>query len=306
MKGPKHDFEPEELAMSEALAWAKRQPTCPTAARIQAYAARALPDDQIEQLARHFGTCSSCRLLAEDFARLERPEPDDASIEKLWQRLRPSSSGAQSKPVIERRRISWAWLMAPVAAAALIVFAVRAPGPRPPGPIAAARPHAPPAPAYDLKRIAPVEPAPIVLPMENLLTWRGAESIGAKRDKRDATSAFVAYQKGDYIEAARQFGSLAASDPRDYQAAFYCGVAQLLSDHPAEAVATLERAKSLGGAAERIEAQWYLGLALVRAGQLTEGRGQLEPLCSGGAGHAQDACLVLRRLASPAAAPSRP
>jgi hypothetical protein len=303
MKGPKHDFEPEELAMSAEFAGAKRQPTCPTPARIQAYAARALPDDQVEQLARHICSCSSCRLLAEDFARWERPEPDDASVEKLWQRIRPASSGAPSKPAIERRRVPWAWLMAPAAAAALLVFAVRAPGPRPPGPIAAARLDAPAAPVYDLKRIAPVEPAPIVLPIEDLLTWRGAESSAGKRN---LTSAFVAYQKGDYIEAARQFGSLAASDPRDCQAAFYQGVAQLLAERPAEAVASLERAKSLGDAVERIEAQWYLGLALVRTGQITEGRAQLEPLCSGGAGHAQDACLVLRRLAFPAAAPSRP
>jgi hypothetical protein len=292
MSGKKHDFEPEELAMIEDLGLAQAPSGCPTPARIQAYAIHALPDEQIDRITRHLADCPLCRLLADDFSKLERPDPDPDSVEKLWRRMQPAMRDVQPKPPARRRWSRLTWALAPMAAAALLVFTVRAPAPRPTISAVAAR--------QDLKRVVPIEPAPVVVAIEDLLTWRGAETNAAKPD---LAAAFIAYRQGNYVEAARRFGALASRDPRNYQAAFYHGVALLLADRPAEAVAPLERAKTFGGAAESSDAQWYLGLALIHAGELDRGRRQLDELCLSGAGRAADACLVLRRAALLEAAP---
>jgi hypothetical protein len=286
--------------MFEALSRAEGQSMCPSPAHVQAYAVHALPGDQVEQLDRHFADCPSCRLMAEDFARLDPPKLDDKLVEKLWQRLRPALSTEHPKPVMRKRWTTLAWALAPVAAAVLLVFALRSPISRPHGIVTTPRIEAPAALQYDLKQIAPVQPAPVAIPLDDLLTWRSGE---ADSGRRGLISAFAAYQKGAYVEAARKFAGVAASDPGNYQAAFYGGVALLVADRPREAVAALERAESLGGPAERDETQWYLGLALVHAGELTRGRELLDGLCAAKGAHAPDACQILRRLAPAAAAP---
>lgn len=292
MNGPKPDFEPEELAMIEELGMTRVPADCPTPARLQAYAIHALPDDQIDQVTRHLAECPLCRLLAEDFARMECPDPEPEAVDKLWRRMQPALCELRAKPAKPRWWARVTWAMAPVAAAALLVLAAHSPVPRRRVPIAVS--------LGDYQRAAPVEPAPIVVALEELLTWRGATPGAAQSE---TVSAFAAYQRGDYAEATRLFGALASRDPRRHRAAFYQGVALLLAGRAAEAIAPLDRAKSLGGAAERSDAQWYLALARVHAGDPAQGRRELDELCLSGAGHAWEACQVLRRLALLEAAP---
>ncbi len=287
MNGPKPDFEPEELAMIEELGLTRAPADCPTPARLQAFAIHALPDDQIDRLARHLAECPLCRLLTEDYARMERPDPEPEAVDKLWRRMQPALLEARPKPHWPRWWTRIAWAMAPVAAAALLVLAAHSPALRLPTPVAVS--------ILDYQQAAPVKPAPIVVALEELLTWRGAETGTAQSE---AAAAFGAYQRGDYVEAARLFGAMASQDSRKYRAVFYQGVALLLADRPSEAIAPLERAKLFGETGERSEAQWYLGLARVHAGDPAQGRHELDELCLSGTGHAQDACQVLRRLAS--------
>ena len=117
MSGPRDDFEPEELAMFEQLSRAEGQSMCPSPARVQAYSVHALPGDQVEQLNRHFADCTSCRLMAEDFAELEQPKPGSKPVEKLWQRIRPALSTQHPEPVRRKRWTTLAWALAPSLAA---------------------------------------------------------------------------------------------------------------------------------------------------------------------------------------------
>ncbi|MGA2324932.1 MAG: tetratricopeptide repeat protein [Bryobacteraceae bacterium] len=312
MSGRIHDLDPDEIGFLDELAGSaprtERPPAvCPSPARLQAFSAGALPEEQKQAMDLHLTGCAACRRLVQDLAQWPGPAPEPRDVDTLWRRLQ------QQLPKQHRRWAPWrtwtyrTWL--PVAAAAamsllltvnlLPVLSSTVAPPRP-------RMASIASPAYDLWAIAAVEKPPLRLPLDGLLLWRGSGQPSPPASTREIAAALAPYEKGDFREAADRLAPLASRYPEIFEVAFYRGVCLLLTGRPEDAVAPLAQARTLGDPAQREEASWYLSLAHLRAGTVRQARPHLEQLCSGGALHSASACLALRQLASPAfASPQR-
>ena len=312
MSGRIHDPDPDDIEFLNELAGsaprAERPPVvCPSPARLQAFSAGALPEEQKQALDLHLTGCAACRRLVEDLAQWPAPAPEPREVDTLWRRLQ------QQLPKKRRRWALWrtwtyrTWLPVAVAGAASLLLAVNvlrilSSSVAPPRPQMASVAS----PAYDLPAIAAVEKPPLRLPLDGLLLWRGAGQPSPPASTRELAAALAPYEKGDFREAATRLAPLASRYPEIFEVAFYRGVCLLLTGRPEGAVAPLAQARTLGDPAQREEASWYLSLAHLRAGTVRQARPLLERLCSGGGPHSASGCLALRQLASPAfASPQR-
>jgi hypothetical protein len=312
MSGRIHDLDPDEIEFLDELAGSSpgtERPSvvCPSPARLQAFSAGALPEEQKQALDLHMTGCAACRGLVQDLAQWPASAPEPRDVDTLWRRLQ------QQLPKNQRRWALWrtwtyrTWLPVAAAAAASLLLAVNLLQILPSS-VAPPRPRmaSVASPAYDLRAIAAVEKPPLRLPLEGLLLWRGSGQSSPPASTREIAAALAPYKKGDFREAANRLAPLASRYPEIFEVAFYRGVSLLLTGRPEDAVAPLAQARTLGDPAQREEASWYLSLAHLRAGTVGQARPHLEQLCSGGAPHSASACLVLRQLASPAfASPQR-
>jgi hypothetical protein len=249
------DFDADEIRFLNEFSAGRTPPLqCPSPARLQAFSAGALPEEQRQAIERHLSGCSACRLLVQELAQWGAPPPGKREVRALRHRI------ASRAPELRRKRTRWywAWLAAPAAAAAAVVLVLSLvrppaiPGPQPPR-------------LTSVTGFPAVEKAPVRLPASALLLWRGAGESAAPAEMRELVAALMPYQKDDYREAARLLAPLAGRYPRSFEAAFYLGVSLLMLERPAEATAPLERARALGDARQREEASRYLSLAMVRA-----------------------------------------
>ncbi len=262
---------------------------CPHPARLQAYAAGALPDDQMGEMRLHLAVCGACRALQEQFTQAE-PEPAGREeVESLWRRIEPEVKAARES---RRRPRSWrmlAWVTVPAVATLLLLVAPwRRPGVDAPP---AAAPAVAPAP--DLTLLARLEPAPVELPLEDLLVTRSTGGIGLTPE---LTAAFQAYQKGDYRQAAIGFGAVARKGSVRFEVHFYHGVSLLLSGQPAEAVAALEKARAVAPAAQAPRVQWYLAQAHLKLADAQAASTELDALCRAQGAYGHDACQLLEQV----------
>jgi hypothetical protein len=263
--------------------------SCPHPARLQAYTVGALPDEQMDELREHLAACRGCRALEEGFASAEAASADGAEVEALWRRLEPEVEAARERERrAQSRRRLW-WTAVPAGALALAMLAVVLP--RRQSGVPAPAPPAVSAP--DVTLLARLDPAPVELPLEELLVTRGVGRAGLSPEM---TAAFQAYQRGDYAAAARRFGEVAQKGGRRFEAPFYFGVSLLLSDRAGEALAPLRVARTLGDAGQAARAQWYLAQAHLKRNNAAGARAELDPLCRGGGERAADACKLIERL----------
>jgi hypothetical protein len=268
--------------------------SCPHPARLQAYTAGALPDDQADAMRVHVAACDDCRRLARTFAGCEPDAAEPAAVEALWSRISPRVEAV--RPAKSRsRRLLLAWAAAPVAAAAAFLVLFVSP---PKTPLVMLVPPAPPAaPSVDLAMLARFEPPPVELPLEDLLVTRGA---GVPGIPPGLTAAFQVYQKGDFAGAAQRFAALERQGIARYEVFLYQGVSLLAAGRPAEAVPALRRASGAAAGERRPQAQWYLAVALLRQNEVTAAREQLQSVCESGHAQAAEACGVLRGIAGEA------
>lgn len=105
--------------------------------------------------------------------------------------------------------------------------------------------------------------------------------------------AFEWYDKGDYDKASAAFGDLYKHSQRA-QDLFYQAVALMASGHHAEAIPLLEQQKKDGSFFEA--AQWYLGLAYLKDGQVSKAKTHLEKVRDSGGFLSPQAVKLLDEL----------
>jgi predicted Zn-dependent protease len=137
---------------------------------------------------------------------------------------------------------------------------------------------------------------PNIPPGDVDLTVRGAattpvsieEQIGSALDKAD---------KGDLAAASSDLQAVAKKNPASRIAALALGAVQLRASQNAEAIGTLERARTLrGDAATADEAGWFLGIALVRTAQPDRARAVLEEVCRHAGPRSATACAGVAEI----------
>jgi hypothetical protein len=312
MSGRIHDLDPDEIGFLDELSGSaprteRPSVVCPSPARLQAFSAGALPEEQKQAMDLHLTGCAACRRLVQDLAQWPAPAPEPPDMDSLWRRLEEQLPKKHRRWALWRTWTYRTWLPVAAAAAASLLLAVNLLQ-MPFSSVAPPRPQmaSVASPAYDLRAIAAVDKPPLRLPLDGLLLWRGSGQPSPPASTREIAVALAPYEKGDFREAANRLAPLASRYPEIFEVAFYRGVSLLLSERPEDAAAPLAQARTLGDPAQREEASWYLALAHLRAGSVRQARPYLEQLCSGGALHSAPACLVLRQLASPAfASPQR-
>jgi len=124
------------------------------------------------------------------------------------------------------------------------------------------------------------------------LTWRGASEGGGFAT--DIAPALDAFRADRFDEAERVLRVLAPRYPTSVEIPFYQGVSLLFLDRPADAIGPLRRAARLADALFAADAAWYLGVALQRAGHVTEARTRFAALCRGAGVYARRACEEAR------------
>lgn len=116
----------------------------------------------------------------------------------------------------------------------------------------------------------------------------------------DATALFNRaiknYENGNYGIAAQQFEGVVRLQPDNSSAYFYWGVALLLADRSAQAIAPLEKAVDLEGGSLRDRARYYLALAYLKTRQLDRARAQLEAILQNTCPYRVHAEELLRQL----------
>jgi hypothetical protein len=263
---------------------------CPHPAHLQAYGAGALPDEQMDAVRLHLVGCAGCHALLEVLAQAEMPAPDSTELDALRRRIEPALLAARGE---ERRPWRWrplVWTSIPVIAVALVTLAVglrqrdRGAPPRP-EPAAVTTP--------DITLLARLDPAPVELPLEDLLVTR---STGAAGLPPELVAAFQAYQRGEYPLAVERFGAVVRKGSGRFEVHFYYGVALLLSGQAREAVPALQKASSLATSGQAPRVQWYLAQTYLRLADASPARAELESLCRAQGDYGRDACEVLRRL----------
>jgi hypothetical protein len=185
---------------------------------------------------------------------------------------------------------TWLPLAATLAVAALagtVVLRDRwttTPGPGgPASPVATApSPSPPPGP--------PLDRPDVVLPAGEVLVTRGANDSAFLKD---FGPAIAPYRDGNPALAAERLAALAPRYPASFEVGFYEGVSLLLAGRAGAAVEPLERARSLGRGAQREDAEWYLAVALWRAGRPEDAAAGLRTLCSGEGARKAAACAAL-------------
>jgi hypothetical protein len=268
--------------------------TCPHPARVQAYTAEALPEEQMEALRSHLTVCDGCRCLADAFARAEMEPAGPEAMNALWARLSAHVEAARPARRGFRRFLLPACALVPVAAAAVLAIYLTRP---PAAPLVLQTPLPPAAPSMEFPVLARLEPPPLELPLEDVLVTRSAGTAGLGPG---LTAAFQAYQKGDYSGAAQRFDVLERQGSERFEAFLYHGVSLLLTGRAAEAAPLLRKAAGLAGAGRREQAQWFLAVALLRENQVAAARGPLRAVCASGHERARDACGLLGQIAGPA------
>lgn len=267
-----------------------------------AYVAGTLSDPDQSAFEEHFFTCPAC------FAQVQ-----------LLQQVRDGLQAAPARPANHHARPRlWGgmpWLGLAAAAALLAAFVywyrdegpsqaqrqpVPAPAPGVPAPappaVAANPPGTPPEapgrePAAPTRRQALQQLAMIVPPRYVPLAVRGGEPSVDRFD-----TAMRHYVAGRHRDAARDLGALAADRPSDPGVAFFLGISELASGHPAAARDALARAAGMGVPPYADEAHFYLGKAALALDDVDAARRELGMAAAREAGPEGEAARILVAL----------
>jgi hypothetical protein len=283
------DLEPEEEALMIRLGIRPGgQPPCPPPELLQTFHLEGLQGELEVRVKAHVELCLFCQGLIRDLATIHAPltAEEDARIHA---RVFPRGS----RRGLLRKWNFWGPMIPVLAAAAAILVAVWIHSARVRRPRAIASSVAP-APVASLPVFALEKPS-VALPLPILM--RGASG------RREAYLSVLAralkpYQSGDYRTAEAQLQALAAKYPKSSRVFFYGGVSALLAGGNDAAVKDLTRAGALAHGSFVNECQWYLALAEVRSGQLTQAAAMLNSLCSAPGEYSSRACSGLAELSA--------
>lgn len=143
----------------------------------------------------------------------------------------------------------------------------------------------------------PLDPAPIRVPAEYALVWRGSGT--GKEFLTQFAAALEPYRAANYDEAITRFTKLAGRHPGLPEPFFYLGVSQLLAGRTEDAITTFERVRAQAPGELAADADWYQAVAEERAGRVAGARQRLAALCNRGGPAAGRACAGLRTLGEP-------
>jgi len=263
--------------------------SCPAPETLLPAMEGTLPEPLRGRVLSHVEHCGICRMLAEAQGSPECSEP--TVDESKWIQSRMTSG---RRP----QRVWWR----PIAAAAVITIAVGtgwlsqfdrqgAEMPTPPGAPAVAAPRTGSAFVLALEK-----PAIELPPGALVLRSRDADPYVTA-----LIGALEPFRKGDYPQAVQQLGALQTSHVHEPFVNYYLGVSYLLGGRAADAVPSLERARTDGTADTwlRLEASWYLAIALERAGRRDAAAIVLTEICGTGDSRRQHACAALGTLLVP-------
>lgn len=247
----------------------------------------ALEDEARERLADHVVSCQSCSATYRALGVLRAQAPGGAvgtastippkawwSGSTTWLAAAATIALAVTAAVVQVR--------APTSSTSAPASAIDTPAPAPASP--PATPAPPPVRAWARDVNAPE----VELPARYALVVRGPRSMGAFMTAFGA--AIVPYREGRYAEAATALDQVARDFPDAPEAAFYLGVARLLSGDPAgakDALALAESAETLGDAA-----RWFGAVAAEQAGQSGAADALLDDLCGRPGNYRSRACAA--------------
>jgi hypothetical protein len=281
-------FDADETDALKAIGWRPNadRSDCPDPALLLAAEEGVLEDAALGARIRvHAESCPSCRMLVADLPAVLGEEPSEAERARIAARVKTG------RPAAVPRRALW-WLGAlGVAATAALVWIVLRPGDALP----------PPQPVTQIARQTSSVPSvfvvdrPAIPPGDVDLTVRGEgatpvslpNQIAAALDKADA---------GNVAGASADLEGIARRNSNSRSAALALGAVHLRAGRNADAVTTLERARSLTTDRDLInETDWFLGIALVRTRD-ARARAVLEDLCKRGGARSASACAGVAEL----------
>lgn len=265
---------------------------CPDPDLLAARRSEALDDDLRQRLARHVATCDACRRLAADFDALELDRADAAVEHRVARRvLTPTATGWS--PLM---RVAASLLVASGLGAAWWMLRAR------PVPPAVVTNHERQSPAPTLPPSAPssvvalwsIEPALVRLPLSSLGESRGG--TGAGPEGLALLEALKPYQAGQYQDAIDRLAVVAREHPSSGEAHFYLGVAQLLTQRPDLAAASLDQAARRLPRSRHSEVAWYQATAEQRMGRVDAARAHLLTVCAVPGAYQAAACDAEAKL----------
>jgi tetratricopeptide (TPR) repeat protein len=108
--------------------------------------------------------------------------------------------------------------------------------------------------------------------------------------------AILNYSQGHYTDALRSFDVLVKSDPVNYLAWFYKGLTCLETGATQEALASFKAIPETWDSSFQEHRDWYLGLALLRAGNLNESAALFKKISEENGFYDQKAEEILKKL----------
>jgi tetratricopeptide (TPR) repeat protein len=263
---------------------------CPDPDLLVARRSEVLEGDVRERLARHLTTCEACRRLAADFDALALDQVDAVVELRVANRVlapaagrwRPWLRAAAVLLVASGVAAAW-WVGRPRSVPEVVVTEH---GPQLPAPQSA--------PPSSVAALWAIEPAPVRLALSSLGEHRGDPAAGP--DGLALVEALKPYQARRYEEAARRLAAVTRDRPASGEAHFYLGVAQLLTEQPDLAAASLDRAAQTLPASRRLEVAWYQATAEQRAGRPDAARAHLQKVCAAPGAYQAAACAAQSQL----------
>lgn len=276
----------EETEALRAIGWQRSaaQSSCPDSSVLLAAEAGVLDEAVADRVRTHVASCGTCQLLVKDLAAVLAESSDEDAATRIRAKV------AAAEPA--RRPSPYLWMGLGLAAAAALAWFIVMPRPAP-SPVAESQvARATPAPIPSVFVVG----RPTIPPGDVDLTVRGESStrvsvedqIGAALDKAD---------RGDLAGATSDLQAIADKNKTSRIAALALGTVQLRANQNADAVSTLDRARSLKGNAETAdEAGWFLGIALVRTGSADRARTILDEMCRHGGARGANACAGVAEI----------
>jgi hypothetical protein len=261
---------------------------CPAPELLSPAMEGTLPEPLRGRVLAHVENCGVCRTLADAQASPECTEPTPEESERIRARL---ARGGRSR--------SW-W--GPLAAAAVMTISLgggwlsqfdrhESVMPAPPGaPVAAPRQDVTTF-TLDLQKPA------LELPPGALIV----RSAGSDSYVPALSAALEPFRRSDYPQAIERLSALQRTHASEPFVNYYLGVSYLLAGRAADALASLERARTDGTADTwlRLDASWYLAVALERAGRRDAAVVVLTEICGADGARRQQACGALGTLLVP-------
>jgi hypothetical protein len=281
---PALDAEEREALL--AIGW---QPSadgsvCPDSSLVLAAEEGVLDDAVADRVRANVKSCPTCQQLVADLALVLVEDTGDEAASRIRARIAAGQTVRRAHPYL------W-WGAGLAAAAGLLWFLMIPKAPRTP------------VPDSQIARVTPpqipsvfVVDRPAIPPGDVDLTVRGTsptrvsleDQISAALDKAD---------KGDVAAAAVDLQAMFERHQTSRIAALALGAVQLRAGQNTEGAATLERARTLkGDPSTADEAGWFLGIALVRAGQSDRARSIFDEVCKHQGPRAKSACAGVAEI----------